>query len=61
MRRDLSLLGESGEVLVRKINEPPAVTRPGSGDPWCGSRRPYEPYLSNIRFRDVRAGSYRRR
>jgi nucleoside-diphosphate-sugar epimerase len=59
--RTAPLLGESGEVLVRKINEPPTVMPPGYDESWCDNRRLYELYLSNIRFRDVRVGSYRRR
>jgi nucleoside-diphosphate-sugar epimerase len=58
--RVASLLSKDAEVLVRIINEPPAVMPPGYDESWCDNRRLYELYLSNIRFRDVRLGSYRR-
>jgi hypothetical protein len=56
-----AVLSSNAETLVRKINEPPTVWPPGYDESWCDNRRLYELYLSNIRFRDVRIGSYRRR
>ncbi|HVB45336.1 MAG TPA: SDR family oxidoreductase [Streptosporangiaceae bacterium] len=58
--RAAPLVSEDGDALVRKINEPPTVMPPGYDESWCDNRRLYELYLSNIRFRDVRLGSYRR-
>lgn len=54
------LVCEDGEALIRKINEPATVLPPGYDESWCDNRRLYELYLSNIRFRDVRLGAYRR-
>lgn len=58
--RTAPLVCEDGVALIRKINEPPTVLPPGYDESWCDNRRLYELYLSNIRFRDVRVGSYRR-
>jgi nucleoside-diphosphate-sugar epimerase len=58
--RAAPLLCEDGVALIRKINEPLTVLPPGHDESWCDNRRLYELYLSNIRFRDVRLGSYRR-
>jgi nucleoside-diphosphate-sugar epimerase len=55
-----AMLSANAETLIRIINEPPAVMPPGYDESWCDNRRLYELYLSNIRFRDVRIGSYRR-
>jgi len=54
------LVSADAVALVQIINEPPAVMPPGYDESWCDNRRLYELYLSNIRFRDVRIGSYRR-
>lgn len=59
--RAAPLVSDDGVDLIRKINEPPTVLPPGYDESWCDNRRLYELYLSNIRFRDVRLGSYRRR
>jgi nucleoside-diphosphate-sugar epimerase len=59
--RAAPLVSDDGVDLIRKINEPPTVLPPGYDESWCDNRRLYELYLSNIRFRDVRVGSYRRR
>lgn len=59
--RTKPLLAESAAVLVAMINKPPTVFPPGYDESWCDNRRLYELYLSNIRFRDVRIGSLRRR
>jgi nucleoside-diphosphate-sugar epimerase len=59
--RTAPLVCEDGVALITKINEPPTVLPPGYDESWCDNRRLYELYLSNIRFRDVRVGSYRRR
>jgi nucleoside-diphosphate-sugar epimerase len=58
--RVAAMLSANCDALVRIINEPPAVMPPGYDESWCDNRRLYELYLSNIRFRDVRIGSYRR-
>ena len=55
-----AMLSANAETLIRTINEPPAVMPPGYDESWCDNRRLYELYLSNIRFRDVRLGAYRR-
>jgi Male sterility protein len=55
-----AVLSSNAETLVTKINEPPTVLPPGYDESWCDNRRLYELYLSNIRFRDVRLGAYRR-
>jgi nucleoside-diphosphate-sugar epimerase len=58
--RTSALLSENCEDLVRMTNEPPATMPPGYDESWCDNRRLFELYLSNIKFRDVRLGSYRR-
>ncbi len=58
--RAAPLLSEDIGILIRKINEPPTVVPPGYDESWCDNRRLFELYLSNIRFRDVRLGAYRR-
>lgn len=54
------LVSGNAKTLVGIINEPPTVMPPGYDESWCDNRQLYELYLSNIRFRDVRVGSYRR-